>query len=401
MSHFDFAVGMRLHFLIFAALNRVPFVALPYSSKVAGFLEDLEIAMPPLKQVNAGQLIAYIDRWWDLRRNLQARLEKTVPEIQDRARRTNEIALRLLTDGQDAPGRRGGRADRPEPCRRCSGRASRPTITLAPRTATVAAECDVLVVGGGPAGLGAAIGAADAGRARDPGGALRLPRRQRHRGAGDAAHVLPHPARPPRRRGSAATLMPHRSRAGRAGGRGRAARLLERLVAAGGAIPPSLATGYVVPFDPEMFKLVALDLLDEAGVQLPAPRLRQRRRRRAAARRRGLRDQVGADRRSWPGSSWTAPATATSRCWPARPSRSAARDGLVQPMTLMFRMVEFERAAFAAYVQAHPDQWRGVHGLWDLVREASAAGELELPREDILFFGTPHERRAVASTARG
>jgi polysaccharide pyruvyl transferase CsaB len=98
MGHFDFAVGMRLHFLIFAALNRVPFVALPYSSKVAGFLEDLEIAMPPLKQVNAGQLIAYIDRWWDLRRNLQARLEKTVPEIQERARRTNEIALRLLTE---------------------------------------------------------------------------------------------------------------------------------------------------------------------------------------------------------------------------------------------------------------------------------------------------------------
>lgn len=98
MSHFDFAVGMRLHFLIFAAINRVPFVALPYSSKVAGFLEDLEIDMPPLEQVNAGQLIAYIDRWWDLRRNLQARLEKTVPEIQSRARRTNEIALRLLTE---------------------------------------------------------------------------------------------------------------------------------------------------------------------------------------------------------------------------------------------------------------------------------------------------------------
>ena len=109
ISHFDFAVGMRLHFLIFAALNRVPFVALPYSSKVAGFLEDLEIAMPPLKQVNAGQLIAYIDRWWDLRRNLQARLEKSVPEIQTRARRTNEIAMRLLTERRDLRSAEAGR----------------------------------------------------------------------------------------------------------------------------------------------------------------------------------------------------------------------------------------------------------------------------------------------------
>jgi polysaccharide pyruvyl transferase CsaB len=109
MSHFDFAVGMRLHFLIFAALNRVPFVALPYSSKVAGFLEDLEIAMPPLKHVNAGQLIAYIDRWWDLRRNLQARLEKGVPEIQTRARRTGEIALRLLTERRDLRAAEAGR----------------------------------------------------------------------------------------------------------------------------------------------------------------------------------------------------------------------------------------------------------------------------------------------------
>src|SRR5262249_34876358 len=90
MSHLDFAVGMRLHVLILAALSGIPSVAVPYSSRVAGFLEDRETAIPPLKQVNAGQLIAYTDRWWALRRNLQARLEKAVPEIQVRARRTNE-----------------------------------------------------------------------------------------------------------------------------------------------------------------------------------------------------------------------------------------------------------------------------------------------------------------------
>ena len=76
------------------------------------------------------------------------------------------------------------------------------------------------------------------------------------------------------------------------------------------------------------------------------------------------------------------------------------QDGLVQPMTLMFRMVQFERAAFEAYVRAHPEQWRGVHGLWDLIRKATAAGELDLPREDILFFGTPHEGEVSVNSTR-
>jgi len=69
-------------------------------------------------------------------------------------------------------------------------------------------------------------------------------------------------------------------------------------------------------------------------------------------------------------------------------------------MTLMFRMVEFERMAFASYRKAHPDQWRGVHGLWELVREASAAGELALAREDILLFGPPHERDLSVNRTR-
>jgi hypothetical protein len=69
-------------------------------------------------------------------------------------------------------------------------------------------------------------------------------------------------------------------------------------------------------------------------------------------------------------------------------------------MTLMFRMVEFERAAFEGYVKEHPDQWRGVHGLWDLVKKATAAGELELPREDMLFFATPHDREVSVNTTR-
>jgi polysaccharide pyruvyl transferase CsaB len=107
MGHFAFAVGMRLHFLIFAALQRVPFVALPYASKVTGFLDALEMPMPPLQQVNAGRLIAHIDRSWDLHADLQARIDRALPPLQERARETNKIAVRLLLDR--TPGEEGMR----------------------------------------------------------------------------------------------------------------------------------------------------------------------------------------------------------------------------------------------------------------------------------------------------
>jgi polysaccharide pyruvyl transferase WcaK-like protein len=97
MEHFAFAVGMRLHFLIFASLQNVPFVALPYAPKVSGFLDDLGIEVPPLEQVSAGRLIAYIDHAWDRRRQLQARIRRALPALRERALQNNEIAVRLLS----------------------------------------------------------------------------------------------------------------------------------------------------------------------------------------------------------------------------------------------------------------------------------------------------------------
>ena len=96
VRHFAFAVGMRLHFLIFASLQEVPFAALPYAPKVAGFLDDLGVEMPPFAQVSAGQLIAYIDHAWDRRRALQARTSRALPALRERALVSNEIAVRLL-----------------------------------------------------------------------------------------------------------------------------------------------------------------------------------------------------------------------------------------------------------------------------------------------------------------
>ena len=97
MGRFEFAVGMRLHFLIFAALRGVPFAALPYASKVTGLLEDLEMEALPLGTMAVGQLIARIDRSWDTRDEIRASLGQRLPGLRGRAERTNELLVRSLT----------------------------------------------------------------------------------------------------------------------------------------------------------------------------------------------------------------------------------------------------------------------------------------------------------------
>jgi hypothetical protein len=272
-------------------------------------------------------------------------------------------------------------------------------VTLPPRTATVAGGCDVLVVGGGPAGLGAALGAAAAGA-----DVILAERYGFLGGNATAALVMPLMSFHTRAGMAAATrtrdLMPVDHGPGEPVVRGALDKLLRRLVLAGGAIPPSDETGFVVPFDPEVMKLVALDLLDEAHVRFLFHAFA------TAVMGDGRLEGVVFETKSGP---IVIEAGVTVDCTgdgdvaalagaPFDVGRNG--DDRVQPMTLMFRMVEFERAAFAAYTKTHPGQWRGVHGLWDLIREATEAGELELPREDMLFFGTPHEREVSVNSTR-
>ena len=96
MQNMSFAVGMRLHFLIFSCIHRIPFVPLPYASKVTGLLADLEMPMTPIGGLNVGKLCAFLDRSWDTRKSIQKKLEEKVPSLQDKARRTNQILFELL-----------------------------------------------------------------------------------------------------------------------------------------------------------------------------------------------------------------------------------------------------------------------------------------------------------------
>ncbi|MGE5618353.1 MAG: FAD-dependent oxidoreductase [Sphingomonadaceae bacterium] len=273
------------------------------------------------------------------------------------------------------------------------------TVLLPRRRALVAAETDVLVVGGGPAGLGAALGAASAGAS------VVLAERYGFLGGNaTAALVMPlalsHTQKGPPVPGRVRNLMPRDHGPGDPAIAGAFKTLVERLVAAGGAIPPSEETGYVTPFDPEAFKLVATELLDEAGVAFLLHALA------SGTIGNGRVEGVVFETKSGP---VVVRATAVVDC--TGDGDIAARagapfqvgrqeDGLVQPMSLLFRMLEFERAAFEAYERAHPDQWCGDYGLWELIERAKAAGELDLPRNELLIFGTPHEQEVTINGTR-
>lgn len=275
------------------------------------------------------------------------------------------------------------------------------TVQLPARAAALAGECDVLVVGGGPAGLGAALGASRAGAS-----VALVERYGFLGGAATASLVMPlasyhtselRPTRP-----GNASLYPSDAGPGEAVIRGVVEELVGRLVEAGGAMPPTPATGYVVPFDSETFKQVALQLTDEAGIGLllhslcaganPAPD--------------GRGWDVVFEGKSGP---LVVRAKVVVDCTGDGDVAAAAgapfelgrgQDGLTQPATLIFQVANFDRDLFTDYVVANPGQFFGVFGLWDLVFDAFQSGDYDAPREDVLLFAGVREGEVTVNSTR-
>ncbi len=104
MHHLDMAVGMRLHFLLFAALANVPLMPLPYASKVSALLDRLGVPVPPpRKREHGGDLLARIDQLWDERDEQRDLLRSRIPELQECASRSATAITEVLTDATAGP----------------------------------------------------------------------------------------------------------------------------------------------------------------------------------------------------------------------------------------------------------------------------------------------------------
>ncbi|WP_207458782.1 polysaccharide pyruvyl transferase family protein [Azospirillum sp. SYSU D00513] len=99
MQHFEMAVGMRLHFLVFAAVTGTPLIALPYASKVYDFLASLGLSpRATVAHSTVGTFLADLDRLWDHRAEQTGMLRERVPELRERARRTVPLVTRAVTE---------------------------------------------------------------------------------------------------------------------------------------------------------------------------------------------------------------------------------------------------------------------------------------------------------------
>lgn len=240
---------------------------------------------------------------------------------------------------------------------------------------------DVLVVGGGPGGIAAAIAAAR------NGARTTLVERFGYLG-GNLTAGLVGPCMTSYSLDGETQLI-----------KGIFEEMVVRMEAQGGAAHPrqfpagspeagfiSYGHARVTPFDPETAKFVALDMVREAGVQLRLHTFVAD----AIVEDGAVTGVVAASKsgleaiRAHITVDCSADADVAARAGAAF-EKGRDEDGLLQPMTLFFRVKNVDNAVVENYVRSHPDDFRPFASL---VAQAREAGEFPIPRKGVGMYRT-------------
>jgi hypothetical protein len=262
---------------------------------------------------------------------------------------------------------------------------------------------DVLVIGGGNAGCAAAIAAARAGA-----DTLLVERYGFLGGTATAAMVAPWMTY------HAGTVEKNERVTG-----GIAQEIVERLIKAG-ASPGHVrdASDYVAtvtPFDPEYHKWLLFEMCEEARVRLLLHALFVEPLMQGDEITGAIFQTVGGRREVRAARVIDATADAHVAAAAGAPFEMGDRaEGLVQPMTMIFKLSHVDLNRTADYLREHPEEirtsipsgeWNSetltvVAGLWRVWREAREAGEVNIPREVVSFFRTPYSDEVTVNMTR-
>jgi polysaccharide pyruvyl transferase CsaB len=93
----DLMVGVRLHSLIFSAIQGVPMVGISYDPKIDGFLSRLNIkAVGSVGDIELSDLLVDIQKVWVDRERVRVQILAGMKEMQQQARINDKLVLELL-----------------------------------------------------------------------------------------------------------------------------------------------------------------------------------------------------------------------------------------------------------------------------------------------------------------
>ena len=104
VSNMDLCIGMRLHSLIYAAINRVPLIGIAYDPKIKSFMDYSGQKMClDVQNIDSAEGMRLIDECESNREKIKQELDKSYLKLCGKAKENGRLAINLYEKGSAEP----------------------------------------------------------------------------------------------------------------------------------------------------------------------------------------------------------------------------------------------------------------------------------------------------------